>query len=213
MVTGRRIETQAHSQTCCEPLTENALLERCQAGDPDAWNTLFHRYSGIVYNAAYGRCRNRDDANDIVGLVFLHLYQHLHTYRQQVSFRIWLFILVRNTFIDHCIRPAHKKNVSLDAAINCENESFEGSNLVDPTPSPEALCMRREVAKLLAGAVRSLPCNHRTVLDMHYTEDKTYEEIAAATGVSLGTVKSRMHRARTMLRERMTSEQDAVLVA
>lgn len=213
MRTRRRIESRTYSHSPCDSLSESALVESCQAGDPDAWNTLFRRYARSVYNDAYSLCRNRDEADDIVGQVFLQLYQHLNKYRKQASFRMWLLTIIRNTFIDQCIRPAHRKNLSLDAGLTCESESFVGSSLIDPAPSPEALCMRHETAQLLARAVRALPVNQRQTLYMYYTEGKSYEEIARETCVSLGTVKARIHRARNLLRERLTPYQEALLVA
>jgi RNA polymerase sigma-70 factor (ECF subfamily) len=213
MRNGQRVETRTHDPAYFNALSERALVECCQSGDPDAWNTLFHRYARSVYNDAYALCRDRDEANDIVGQVFLHLYQHLNTYRKQATFRIWLLAIVRNTFIDQCIRPAHRKNLSLDATLNGDGDSCGECWFTDPAPSPEALCMQRETARLLAGAVRDLPRNQRMVLDMYYTEGKSYNEIAAETRVSLGTVKARMHRARIMLRERLTPSLDASLFA
>ncbi|MCW3100723.1 MAG: polymerase, sigma-24 subunit, RpoE [Chthonomonadaceae bacterium] len=213
MTTKRRGEMRTHAHSHCDSLSESALVDRCQAGDPDAWNTLFHRYAGSVYNAAFSLCHNREEANDIVGQVFLQLYQHLNNYRRQAGFHTWLLAIVRNTFIDQCIRPAHKKNLSLDVALTCKSESFVGSSIIDPASSPEALCMQHDAEQMLARAVRGLPVNQRRTLCLYYTEGKSYEEIAIETCVPLATVKSRMHRARNLLRERLTPDRDVLLVA
>ena len=84
---------------------------------------------------------------------------------------------------------------------------------MDPAPSPETLCLESETAQMLAKAIHHLPAYQRQVLRMYHTEGKSYEEIAAATGLSIGTVKSRLNRARTMLRERLAPYQDSLMAA
>ena len=91
------------------------LLERCNAGDAAAWDTLIKQNEKSVYRFAYRLCRNYDDAADIAGQVFVRLYQNLHTFRHEASFSSWVFRIVRNTYLDICVRPACRNNVSLDS--------------------------------------------------------------------------------------------------
>ena len=197
--------------TSSDSITEAVLLERCKAGDDAAWNTLLRRYEKSVYKFAYSLCRNHEEAGDIAGQVFLRLYQNLHTFRNEASFTSWLFRIVRNTYLDLCVRPAHRSHLSLDASPTGDNEPTAGRDVMDPSPSPEALCMDNETAVLLAKAIHHLPAYQRQVLRMYHTEGKSYEEIAEATGLSIGTVKSRLNRARTMLRERLAPYQDTFM--
>ncbi|HZO88340.1 MAG TPA: sigma-70 family RNA polymerase sigma factor [Chthonomonadaceae bacterium] len=192
---------------------EAALLERCKQGDQSAWDTLIRRYEKSVYKFAYSLCRNHEEAGDIAGQVFLRLYQNLHTFRNEASFTSWLFRIVRNTYLDLCVRPAHRSHLSLDANPNNDGEPFAGRDILDPSPTPEARCMERETAQLLAKAIRHLPAYQRQVLRMYHSEGKSYEEIADATGLSIGTVKSRLNRARNMLRERLAPYQEALMAA
>ena len=150
---------------------------------------------------------------DIAGQVFLRLYQNLHTFRNEASFTSWLFRIVRNTYLDLCVRPAHKSHLSLDASPNNDSEPNAGRDIMDPAPSPETLCLESETAQMLAKAIHHLPAYQRQVLRMYHTEGKSYEEIAAATGLSIGTVKSRLNRARTMLRERLAPYQESLMAA
>jgi RNA polymerase sigma-70 factor (ECF subfamily) len=192
---------------------EIALLERCKSGDQKAWNLLIHRYEKSVYKFAYSLCRNHEEAGDIAGQVFLRLYQNLHTFRNEASFTSWLFRIVRNTYLDLCVRPAHRGHLSLDASPTNDNEPSAGRDIMDPAPSPEAICLEKETAQMLSKAIMHLPAYQRQVLRMYHTEGKSYEEIAETTGLSIGTVKSRLNRARTMLRERLAPFQETLMVA
>ena len=193
--------------------TDLALIERCKSGDTAAWDTLIRRYEKSVYKFAYSLCRNHEEAGDIAGQVFLRLYQNLHTFRNEASFTSWLFRIVRNTYLDLCVRPAHRGHLSLDAGPANDNEPSAGRDIMDPSPSPEAVCLENETAQLLAKAIHHLPAYQRQVLRMYHSEGKSYEEIAEATGLSIGTVKSRLNRARTMLRERLAPFQETLLAA
>ena len=192
---------------------EIALLERCKAGDSGAWDTLIRRYEKSVYKFAYSLCRNHEEAGDIAGQVFLRLYQNLHTFRNEASFTSWLFRIVRNTYLDLCVRPAHRGHLSLDAGPMNDSEPSAGRDIMDPAPSPETVCLENETAQLLAHAIHHLPAYQRQVLRMYHSEGKSYEEIAEATGLSIGTVKSRLNRARNMLRERLAPFQETLLAA
>jgi len=194
-------------------ISEVVLLERCKEGDAAAWDTLIRKYEKSVYKFAYSLCRNHEEAGDIAGQVFLRLYQNLHTFRNEASFTSWLFRIVRNTYLDICVRPAHRGHLSLDASPTNDNEPSAGRDIMDPSPSPETVCMEHEVSQLLAKAIMHLPAYQRQVLRMYHTEGKSYEEIAEATGLSIGTVKSRLNRARNMLRERLAPYQETLMVA
>lgn len=207
------LHTNASALSTTGDNSELALIERCKSGDTAAWDTLIRRYEKSVYKFAYSLCRNHEEAGDIAGQVFLRLYQNLHTFRNEASFTSWLFRIVRNTYLDLCVRPAHRGHLSLDAGPANDNEPSAGRDIMDPSPSPEAVCLENETAQLLAKAIHHLPAYQRQVLRMYHTEGKSYEEIAEATGLSIGTVKSRLNRARTMLRERLAPFQETLLVA
>jgi len=194
-----------------DEIRESVLLDRCKSGDSAAWDELIRRYEKSVYKFAYTLCRNHDEAGDIAGQVFLRLYQNLHTFRFESSFTSWLFRIVHNTYLDLCIRPAHRGHISLDSVAGSDNEPLPCREVMDPSPSPEKRCMDNETARMLAKAVRHLPEYQRQVLRMYHSEGKSYEEIAENIGLSIGTVKSRLNRARNMLRERLDGSQDMLM--
>lgn len=197
-----------------EPLDEGALLlDRCNAGDADAWNKLIKQNEKSVYRFAYRLCRNYDDAADISGQVFVRLYQNLHTFRHEASFSSWVFRIVRNTYLDLCVRPACRSHISLSTDSRPDAGGLRATDVPDPGPSPEELCIQSETYRLLSKAVKHLPSYQREVLQMYHAEGKSYEQIAEATGLSIGTVKSRLNRARTMLRERLNPVRDRLVSA
>jgi|GEM_PF-106670 len=200
-------------QQSVEHISEIELLERCKAGESGAWDALIRRYEKSVYKFAYSLCRNHEEAGDISGQVFLRLYQNLHTFRSEASFTSWLYRIVRNTYLDLCVRPAHKNHLNLDTSLTNDSEPSAGPDILDPCPTPEALSMEHETAQMLAKAIQHLPAYQRQILRMYHTEGKSFEEIAEATGLSIGTVKSRLNRARTMLRERLAPYQETLASA
>jgi RNA polymerase sigma-70 factor (ECF subfamily) len=190
---------------------ERALIERCKAGDSAAWNTLIKQYEASVFKFAYSLSHSHDDADDISGHVFLRLYNNIGTFRYESCFRSWLFRIVRNTHVDMCIRAAHRKNVSLDSIPGTDGEMISSRDIVDPQPGPERTCLDKETASLLNHAIRHLPAYQREVVRMYHLEGKAYGLIASTTGLSIGTVKSRLNRARANLRDRLIPMRDTLM--
>ena len=189
--------------------SEADLIQRCKAGDASAWDTLIGRYEKSIYNFAYSLCHNRDDAEDITGQVFLRIYQRLHAFRNESRFATWLFRIVSNIYQDLCIRPAHRGILSLNVISAYYGEPSLEWDIPDLAPSPETICIENETARILARAIHHLPAYQQNAMRMYYIENKSYQEIAEATGFSIGTIKSRLNRARTMLRERLAMVQNA----
>jgi RNA polymerase sigma-70 factor (ECF subfamily) len=190
--------------------SEKDLIKRCQAGESAAWDTLIKRYEPPVFKFAYSLCHSQDDADDITGRVFLRVYRNLNTFRHESSFRSWLFRIVRNSYVDMCLRAAHRRNVSLDAVPISSGEAGCSREIVDPKPGPEQKCLDSEIASLIDHAIRHLPAYQREVVQMYHIEGKSYGDIADAAGLSVGTVKSRLNRARINLRERLTPLRDSI---
>jgi RNA polymerase sigma-70 factor (ECF subfamily) len=191
-------------------LDETRLLERCIANDREAWDLLVRRYEKCVYRFAYNLCHNRDDAEDISANVFIRVFQNLHTFRNEACFSSWLFRIVRNTYLDMCVRPAWRAHLSLDAECSADSPVRQTviREIADPAPSPELQSIKKEVIRLLNNAVKHLPAYQRDVLRLYHADGKSYEQIADVMGLSVGTVKSRINRARGMLRERLMPFRD-----
>jgi len=194
------------------PTPDWELIQRCKSGDRSAWDILISRYERSVYKFAYTLSRNYDDAADIAGQVFVRLYENIHTFRNDSHFTSWLFCIVRNVYVDTCIRAPHRSHVSIDDGMEYQGDRLF-REIVDPAPTPEARSIESERQELLSKAIRHLPEYQRKMMVMYHAENRSYEEIARLTGLSLGTVKSRLSRARQMLRERLSGLQDVLAAA
>jgi len=188
------------------------LIQACKLGDSQAWNSLIQRYEKSIYKFAYTLAHNYDDAADIAGQVFVRLYENIHTFRNDAHFTSWLFCIVRNVYVDTCIRAPHRSHLSLDEAMTINGDQI-AREIVDPAPGPELRSIQHARTALLASAISHLPQYQRRIMEMYHAEGRTYEEIAQATGLSLGTVKSRLSRARHMLRERLAGMQEVLMAA
>ncbi|HZT42566.1 MAG TPA: sigma-70 family RNA polymerase sigma factor [Chthonomonadaceae bacterium] len=176
------------------------LIERCKSGERSAWKELIRRFENLIFAYAQSLCHNPTDASDITSEVFLRLFVGLPTFRPgKSSFRTWLLHIVHNTYIDVCVRDSHRRHLSLNEKQQPASNRYE---LVDPAASPEAVCVHQEQLRSLTEAIRTLPAYQRQVLDL-FVAGRSYKEIAALTGHSMGTVKSRINRARTTLRQRL----------
>lgn len=191
---------------------DRALIDLCREGDSEAWNTLIQRYEKSVYRFAYTLCRNHDDAADIAGQVFLRLYENIRTFRNESNFTSWLFRIVRNVYVDTCVRAPHRNHLSLDEGLELDGDML-AHEVADHSPTPEQRYMEAEKKQFLDKAIRHLPAYQRKMMEMYHAEGRSYEEIARETGLSLGTVKSRLSRARQMLRERLAFMEDALVSA
>jgi RNA polymerase sigma-70 factor, ECF subfamily len=188
------------------------LIQACKRGDREAWNKLISRYEKSVYKFAYTLARNYDDAADIAGQVFVRLYENIHTFRNDSHFTSWLFCIVRNVYVDTCVRPQHRSHLSLDDGMEIDGDRLV-REVVDTAPTPLEASIEHEKQQVLRKAIRHLPQYQRKMMEMYHAEGRSYEEIAQETGLSLGTVKSRLSRARQMLRERLAPMQEVLMAA
>lgn len=188
------------------------LIQACKRGDREAWDKLIARYEKSVYKFAYTLARNYDDAADIAGQVFVRLYENIGTFRHDSHFTSWLFCIVRNVYVDTCVRPQHRSHLSLDDGMEIDGDRLV-REVVDTAPTPLEASIEHEKQQVLRKAIRHLPQYQRKMMEMYHSEGRSYEEIAQETGLSLGTVKSRLSRARQMLRERLAPMQEVLMAA
>ncbi|HZT43403.1 MAG TPA: sigma-70 family RNA polymerase sigma factor [Chthonomonadaceae bacterium] len=179
------------------------LIDCCKAGDPAAWNRLIHSYENLIFAYAYSLAGNTADAGDIATLVFVRLYQNLHRFENGRSpFRFWLLKIVYHAYIDVCVRDRQRSHLSQDAPRSPQKPEGESWEIADRSANPESLCVQKETARRLQESIRYLPAYQRQALQM-FMQGRSYEEIARETGLSMGTVKSRINRARRTLSARL----------
>ena len=182
---------------------EKAIIERCKRGDLAAFNELVKKYEKQVYNFSYRLTGNYDDANDIAQEAFLRVYNAIGSFRGDASFSTWLFRITTNVFLDERKRARAHPQSSLDEYVELE-ESSVSRQIEDTSPTPDLVTEGKERAEILQDAIQSLPDYQRAVVTLYHTQQKSYEEIAEIMEQPIGTVKSRLNRARLALKEKLS---------
>jgi len=195
-------------------LTDEQLVREFIKGDLSAFEQLVIRYEQKVYQLAYRLTGNVEDANDLAQEVFLKVYRHIGQFRGQAAFSTWLYRLVTNTFLDEARKRKRRPTItmSLDERIITE-EGDMPRELPSDDIGPEEGYLQKELQQIIQQALAELPPQYRIVLTLREIQGHTYEEIAEIAEIKLGTVKSRISRARLALRQKLQeSEQYASLV-
>lgn len=175
-------------------MNEKELIARLQARDEAAFEELIRQYEKKVYSLCARMCGNAEDAEEATQDAFLALWRGIYRFRQESSLSTWIYRLASNACIDLMRRKKKGAgSVSLD-----DEELFVDA--VDPAPQPHEEAERRETQRLLQEGLLSLPAEYRSILLLREIEGLSYSEISAALDLELGTVKSRISRGRTLLR-------------
>ncbi len=178
--------------------TDQEIVEAVLAGEQHRFAELVGRYQGPIVNYVYRMLGNYDDAVDLSQDVFLKSYSALHSYRPQYPFTAWLFRIARNAAIDE-IRRRRLTLVPLDAPVETE-EGTMGREVAADEAGPEQVFLDDEFRDHLEDAIAQLPEKYREPLVLRHAADMSYDEIAEALELPLGTVKTRIFRAREALR-------------
>lgn len=173
-------------------------MERAQHDDRDAFGLLMRRYEHALFNYARRMIGSAPDAEDIFQEAFLRVYRHRDRYRAGKPFRPWLYRIATNLCKDHLRYRSHRRHASLDAPLRDDGGSL-ADVVADGTAGPSAQAEASETMARLEAAIQALPVKHRTVFLMARYEGLPYEELARALRIPVGTVKSRMNKAVSML--------------
>ena len=178
---------------------EGALIERVLAGDAESFESLVLEHQTNVYRLALRLTGNEADAADAAQDAFLKAYTSLATFRGESRFSVWLYRLTNNVCIDLLRRRRD--------AVPLQTEDDEGSETELPLPDerwdPEALAQRAEDVRAVRAAIAALPADCREILTLREIGGLSYEELAASLGLELGTVRSRLNRARKKLADEL----------
>lgn len=182
---------------------EAALVERCVQGDELACGELVSEHERMVFQLAYNLLGDREEALDLSQEVFLRVFRMLHRFRGQSALRTWIFRIVINQARNRqrWWRRRHRtQQVSLDEHIEQHGELADRG---DAGSAPDRALDQKELASRIWRALESLPFDQRTVIVLREIDGLHYDEIAYSLGVTLGTVKARLTRARHALREQL----------
>lgn len=182
-------------------MDEASLIARARAGDLRAFNDLVLKYQGLVYNLAFRILGEAESADDATQEAFISAYQSLSQFRGG-SFKSWLLSIVTNFCYDELRRQKRRPASSLEAAA--EETQFDFPSPDEEGPEEEAI--RHELVETIQAGIASLPAEQRITLVLADVQGLSYEEIAASTSTNLGTVKSRLNRARAALRDYLVAQ-------
>ena len=175
-------------------MNERELIARLQKRDEAAFEELIRQYEKKVYTLCFRMCGNSEDAEEAAQDAFLALWRGIDRFRQESSLSTWIYRLATNACIDTLRRRKKQSgSVSLD-----DEELFVDA--VDTSPQPQETVEHRETQKLLQEGLSALPEEYRKVLILREIEGLSYTEIAESASIELGTVKSRISRGRSLLR-------------
>ncbi|MCK5802849.1 MAG: sigma-70 family RNA polymerase sigma factor [Lentisphaeria bacterium] len=186
---------------------DRTLVERFKQGDETAFDRLVVKYSGKAYQIAYGVLGNREDAEEVAQDVFLRIHRALPKFRGDSEFTTWMYRiamnLARNKYRWNKSRGSHV-NISIDAPIEGRDDGPRpGIDLPEKDLSPDERTALDELDKRAREELMNLPELSRQALVLRNIKELSYEAIAELLGCKLGTVKSRIARAREELRKRL----------
>ena len=188
-----------------QSIDQQSLIAATQQGDLDAFNQLVIHYQQLAYHVAYRILNDTDAAADATQDGFLRAYRAINQYRGG-SFKAWLLRIVTNACYDQLRVKQRRPTASLEALL--VTDPAPNASLVDQAESPEAYAERQELGLAIQAGINALPSDQRVALTLCDVAGMNYQEIAKVTRVSLGTVKSRISRARARLRDHLLAQQE-----
>lgn len=182
-----------------DDLSDEATIERVRGGDPEAYSVLVRRYQDRLYSTVLSYVRSPEDAVDLTQEAFVKAYLNLQSYQGGAAFYTWLYRIAVNSAIDFIRRRSGKQIDSLDDE-KYQEVGFEPA-ATDEHSSPSRMLARSETRRMLRNAIDALSEKLRTAIILHDVEGLSQEEVAEILRCPIGTVKSRVSRARQEVRE------------
>ncbi len=176
---------------------DQQIVERVQRGDKQAFNLLVTKYQRKIMNVVSRYVSNSGDIADVVQEVFISAYRFLPSFRNDSAFYTWLYRIAVNTAKNY-LTSNGRRSPGVEVDID-DAEQYDSGEALRDIASPERLLSSDQVRKTVVNALQSLPEDLRTVITLREIEGLSYEEIADVTGCPVGTVRSRIFRAREVI--------------
>lgn len=188
------------------PEDEKILIGRCKKGDLTAFSELIDSYQNKVFSLAFRLIGNEDDAEDISQEIFVKFFRTVNLFKGESSLATWLYRItvneVKNFWKSKTMRNSLKTK-SIDSLSDPEDENIAKVQFADPTPSPRDIASENELLSHLERLMKKISDEFREILILRFKENLSYEEIASILNINIGTVKSRLARARIELKSLM----------
>ena len=182
-------------------MQDDALIRRAAQKDEQAFEQLMLLHQKAVYNICYRMAGNAEDALDLSQEVFLKLWRTLEQYQFDAAFSTWLYRMTQNACIDFLRRQKRQQHASL--TVSDDEAAGKELSVPDPAPLPEDRVIFNEKQEVIRTAMNALPPDFREILELRVVRNLPYEQIAQIMGLPVGTVKSRLARARLQLKKRL----------
>ena len=178
-----------------DSMTDTELVARVQQGDKSAFDLLVHRYQHRIIKLVGRYVREPADAQDVAQDAFIKAYRALPNFRGESAFYTWLYRIAINTAKNHLVAAARRPS-DIDLGSNEDGEQFEIEDLKSTLETPERLLLTEEIRETVIDAIGKLPEDLRTAILLRELDGMSYEEIATVMACPIGTVRSRIFRAR-----------------
>jgi RNA polymerase sigma-70 factor (ECF subfamily) len=186
---------------------QQAQIQRAKNGDLYAFEALIKESESLVYAIAYRMLANPEDAKDISQEVFIKAYKNIHKFDEKSTFSTWIYRIAVNTCIDELRKRKQKQTVSIEEEQQTQ-DGFVPKQFVSQEPSPEDAYLILERNREVMRAIHALSEEHKTIITLRDLNGLSYTEISEITNLSLGTVKSRLARARTQLKNEILKNRE-----
>jgi RNA polymerase sigma-70 factor (ECF subfamily) len=182
-------------------LEDTALVNAYLGGETRTFDVLVERYQTRLLNFVYRIVGDRERAEDLVQEVFVRVYRHLGRFDRSKKFSTWIYTIASNLAKNELRNRSRSPLVLFTSMTKGWEDEERPLEFEDPTSRPDDLFRKRHVRELVESSVAQLPTHHREVFVLREIEGRSYEEIAEITHCNLGTVKSRLNRARNSFAE------------
>ena len=176
---------------------DSAVVTAFLGGEERAFSELVERYQTRLLNFIYRTIGDRDRAEDLVQEVFIRVYRHLHRFDRSKKFSTWAYTIASNLAKNELRNRSRNPLVLFQTMQGSGDDEDRPLQFEDSSSRPDDMYRKRHLRELVEDTVSKLPEHHRQVFVLRELEGKSYEEIAEITDCNLGTVKSRLNRART----------------
>lgn len=187
---------QSHAQNVAA-LSDEELISACQRDVPGAIDELFKRNKRLIKGMIHKLAPDLKDTSDLEQEAYIRIWMHIKNLRKAPCFRTWMCRIITNLYYDELrARPKREQIISIDEPVHCDDGSSVPRDIPDTRPEPIDGVLNDELAGVLTRAMDRIPEKFRTAVVLRDVEGYSYEQIAEMTNAELGTVKSRIARAR-----------------
>jgi RNA polymerase sigma-70 factor (ECF subfamily) len=202
-------EVERMSTKAEEVAFDRVLVDRFKGGDQTAFDEMVSRYWDRIYSMVNQLLRNQQDAEEVTQDAFIRAHRGLSNFRGESAFSTWLYQIATNLARNrywYWWRRKRDKSVSFDAPIGADNDTTLADLIPAEVETPDDITVTQEFVNRIAFGMEKLGAKHREILILRNIKNLSYEEIAGILGISVGTVKSRIARARESLRAKLGAD-------